>query len=99
VPGKVNGTAQYSIDVQVPGMLYGTIVRQPVEGAAPERVDDSGARAIPGVIRTVPLPYGVSVLTETPWAALKAKNALKVTWSRSDRLGLFQREGVRCIRA
>lgn len=82
VPGKVNGTAQYSIDVQVPGMIYGAILREPMEGAAPERVDDSAARAIEGVIRIVPLKYGVGVLAETPWAAFKAKNALKVTWSR-----------------
>ena len=36
LPQKVNGTAQYSIDVQVPGMLYGAILRSPVEGAAPD---------------------------------------------------------------
>ncbi len=45
VPGKVNGTAQYAIDVQVPGMLYGAVLRAPVEGAGPERIDDDeGAR-------------------------------------------------------
>jgi isoquinoline 1-oxidoreductase beta subunit len=82
VPGKTNGTAQYSIDVQVPGMVYGAILREPVEGAAPEHIDDSGARAIEGVIRTVPLKFGVGVLADTPWAAFKAKNALKVTWGR-----------------
>ncbi len=82
VPGKANGTAQYSIDVQVPGMIYGAILRQPVEGAAPEQIDDAAARAIEGVIKIVPLKYGVGVLAETLWAAFKAKNALRVTWSR-----------------
>jgi len=81
VPSKVNGTAQYSIDVQVPGMVYGAILREPIEGAAPEAIDDSAARGIEGVIRIVPLKYGVGVLADTPWAAFKAKNALKVTWS------------------
>jgi len=83
VAGKVNGTAQYSIDVQVPGMIYGAILREPMEGAAPERIDDGAARAVEGVIGVVPLQYGVGVLAETPWAAFKAKNALKVTWNRS----------------
>ncbi len=82
VPGKVNGTAQYSIDVQVPGMIYGAILREPIEGAAPEKIDDAAARAIDGVIKIVPLKFGVGVLAETPWAAFKAKNALKVSWSR-----------------
>ncbi len=83
VPSKVNGSAKYSIDVQVPNMIYGTILREPMEGAAPQKIDDSAARAIEGVIKTVPLKYGVGVLAETPWAAMKAKNALKVEWSRS----------------
>src|SRR5258708_29917581 len=39
LPGKVNGSAQYAIDVQVPGMLYGAILRAPVEGAAPQTID------------------------------------------------------------
>jgi isoquinoline 1-oxidoreductase beta subunit len=82
VPGKTNGTAQYSIDVQVPGMVYGAILREPMEGAAPEKIDDAAARAIDGVIAIVPLKFGVGVLADAPWAAFKAKNALKVTWNR-----------------
>src|SRR2546428_1674579 len=82
LPGKVNGTAQYSIDVQLPGMLYGAILRAPVEDSAPAQVDDSAARAVPGVMRIVRLPYGVGVIAETPWAAFAAKDALKVTWDR-----------------
>ncbi len=81
VASKVNGSAQYSIDVQVPGMVYGAILREPMEGAAPERIDDSAALAIEGVIKIVPLKYGVGVVADTPWAAFKAKNALKITWS------------------
>jgi len=82
LPGKVDGSAQYSIDVQVPGMLYGAILRAPVEGASPVDVDDAAARKVDGVIDVVRLPYGVGVLAQTPWAAFKAKNALKVGWSR-----------------
>lgn len=85
VPGKANGTAPYSIDVHVPGMIYGAILREPIEGAAPEKIDDTAARAIEGVIDIVPLKYGVGVLADSPWAAFKAKNALKVAWSRKAR--------------
>src|SRR5712692_6597832 len=85
LPGKVNGTAQYSIDVHVPGMLYGAILRSPVEGGAPAQVDDSAARAVPGVERIIRLPFGVGVVAETPWAAFAAKDALKVTWDRKAR--------------
>ena len=93
VPLKVNGSARYSIDVQVPGMIYGAILREPVEGAAPERIDDAAARAIEGVIGIVPLKYGVGVLADSPWAAFKAKDALNVTWSRKARGWGYSNDG------
>jgi len=85
LPGKINGSAKYSIDVQVPGMIYGAILRAPVEGSAPDKIDDSTAKAVAGVVRIVKLPYGVGVLAETPWAAFEAKDALarRVTWTRT----------------
>src|SRR5205807_8189414 len=67
LPTKINGTARYSIDVQMPGMLYGAVVRAPVEGATPETIDEAKAKATVGVIKIVKLPYGVGVLAETPW--------------------------------
>jgi isoquinoline 1-oxidoreductase beta subunit len=85
LPTKVNGSAQYSIDVQLPGMLYGAVLRGPVEGAAPLAVDDAEARRIPGVARIVRMAFGVGVIAETPWAAFGAKNALKVSWDRRAR--------------
>src|SRR6266702_2636104 len=59
LPGKVNGSAPYAIDVQVPGMLYGAVLRAPVEGAAPDKIDEAKARAIAGVIKIIRMPYGV----------------------------------------
>src|SRR5213594_2898991 len=85
LPSKVNGTAQYSIDVKLPGMLYGAVLRGPVEGTSPLTIDDAQARAVAGVVRIVRMPFGVGVIAETPWAAFEAKNALKVTWDRRAR--------------
>jgi isoquinoline 1-oxidoreductase beta subunit len=85
LPRKVNGTAQYSIDVQVLGMLYGAILRSPVEGAGPDTIDDAKSRSIAGVVRIVRLPYGVGVIAETPSAAFAAKDALNVAWTRTGR--------------
>jgi isoquinoline 1-oxidoreductase subunit beta len=82
LPGKVNGTAQYSIDVQTPGMLYGAVLRAPVEGATPDSIDDAKARAMPGVVKVVRFPYGVGVVAEKPWTAFAARDALEVTWTQ-----------------
>ena len=64
LPTKVNGTATYGIDVQVPGMLYGTVLRAPVEGSVPNRIDDARAKAVPGVTAVVRLPHGVGVVAQ-----------------------------------
>jgi isoquinoline 1-oxidoreductase beta subunit len=83
LPTKINGSALYSIDMQVPGMLYGAILRAPIDGSSPEKVDDSKARNIPGVVKIVNFEFGVGVVAETSWAAFAAKNALSVTWTRT----------------
>lgn len=84
LPKKINGTAQYSIDVQLPGMLYAAVLRTPVDGAAPEKFDDGKVKKIAGVVGVVTLPYGVGVLAETPWAAFTAREELvrAVTWTK-----------------
>jgi isoquinoline 1-oxidoreductase beta subunit len=84
LPSKVNGTAGYAINVQVPGMLYATVLRAPVEGAAPETINDGSIHRIAGVIDVVKLPYGVGVVAETAWAAMEARRMLEgnVTWTR-----------------
>jgi isoquinoline 1-oxidoreductase subunit beta len=85
LPNKVDGSATYAIDVQVPGMLYGVVLRTPVEGGGPDRIDESKVKSIDGVLRLVRLPYGVAVLAETAWAALAGRSALDgaVTWTRT----------------
>jgi isoquinoline 1-oxidoreductase beta subunit len=85
LPSKVNGSATYGIDVQVPGMLYGSVLRAPVEGSVPDKIDDGKAKAVAGVVSIVRLPHGVGVLAETPWAAFEAREALirSVTWTRT----------------
>ncbi|MBV8836787.1 MAG: xanthine dehydrogenase family protein molybdopterin-binding subunit [Alphaproteobacteria bacterium] len=84
LPRKVNGSAVYAIDVQVPGMLYGAVVRAPVEGAKPEKFDEAKVMAVKGTVKAVTLPWGVGVVAETPWAAFAARREIEtsVTWSK-----------------
>jgi isoquinoline 1-oxidoreductase beta subunit len=85
LPSKVNGSARYSIDVQLPEMLYGAVLRAPVEGSVPDKIDDRAVRKIANVIMVVRMPWGVGVLAQTPWTAFEARRALAeyVTWSRT----------------
>lgn len=46
---KATGQAKYSGDIQLPGMLWGKILRSPYPHARIVRIDSSQAKALPGV--------------------------------------------------
>ena len=81
IPAKVNGTAQYAIDVQLPGMVYASTVHAPVQLAEPESWNDAEIRKLRGVIDVVRLERGVAVVADTFEHVLAARRALRVTWS------------------
>jgi len=80
-PSKVNGTAEYGIDVKLPGMLYASIEQCPVIGGKVDSFDGAAAKAMPGVVDVVQLPDGVAVVADTYWHAFKARKALTVRWN------------------
>jgi isoquinoline 1-oxidoreductase beta subunit len=83
VKSKTNGTAQFGIDVNVPDMVYATILEAPMEGAKAENINTDEAMAIPGISRIIPLPFGVAVIGDSVHATRLARNVLKqkVTWN------------------
>ena len=85
---KVDGSAKYGIDAQVPGMLVAVMARAPQPGAKAVRVDDAQARAVKGVKSVITLPSGVAVLASGYWAAKKGRDALVVEWDLGDKRGL-----------
>jgi isoquinoline 1-oxidoreductase beta subunit len=88
-PKIVTGKPIYGLDVHVPGMLYAVIEKCPVHGGRPAAVDPRGALAIPGVKRVFAfegrenpthLRPGVGVVATSTWAAMRGREALRVTW-------------------
>jgi isoquinoline 1-oxidoreductase beta subunit len=94
IPSKVDGSAEFSIDVQVPGMVYASTVHAPVQLAAPERWNDAEVRALPGVVDVVPLEHGVAVVAATFEQVLAARRALDVSWARGAQAEGFDSEQV-----
>ena len=82
IPAKVDGSAQFSIDVQLPGMVYASTVHAPVQLAVPERWNDSELRHLPGVIDIVRLEKGVAIVADTFEHVLAARKALAVEWKK-----------------
>jgi isoquinoline 1-oxidoreductase subunit beta len=81
IPLKVDGRAIFGIDVAVPGLLVAVVQRCPVFGGSVAAVDDSAARAVPGVRQVVRISSGVAVVADGYWAAKKGRDALRVTWN------------------
>src|SRR2546422_11288023 len=77
---KVNGTAQFGIDVRVPGMLTAVVARSPVFGGKVRSFDATAAKAIPGVRQVVQISSGVAVVGDGYWPAKKGRDALEVSW-------------------
>lgn len=84
-PSKVNGTAQFGIDAQVPGMVYASVEQTPVIDGKPVKFDASKAKSMPGVIDVVQISDGVAVVADTYWHAYNArKKGLKVEFQAGD---------------
>ncbi|MEO8154544.1 MAG: molybdopterin cofactor-binding domain-containing protein, partial [Rhizobacter sp.] len=79
-PAKVNGTAEFGIDVKVPGMVYASLEQCPVIGGTVKSFDASKAKGMPGVIDVVQIPDGVAVVANTWWHARKAREGLSIVW-------------------
>ncbi|MCJ0762307.1 xanthine dehydrogenase family protein molybdopterin-binding subunit [Variovorax terrae] len=79
-PAKTNGTAEFGIDVKLPGMVYASLEQCPVIGGKVKRYDASKAKGLPGVIDVVQIPDGVAVVANSYWRAKKAREALVVEW-------------------
>ncbi len=85
------GKARFGIDTRLDGMVYAVVARPPVYGGKLKSCDDSGALKVPGVLKVVtleaaPIPSefnplgGVAVIASNTWAAIRGRDALKITW-------------------
>jgi nicotinate dehydrogenase subunit B len=81
IPAKVTGEFTYIHDVRVPNMLHSRVLRPDDHGARLSTVDDSDARKVSGFVQTVRKDDFLAVVARTEWAAIKAADAMRVTWT------------------
>ena len=77
---KLDGSAKFGIDAQVPGMVYAAVWSAPVYGGSVKSVDESGLKALPGILGVVKLKDAVVVVADRYWRAKKGLDALKIEW-------------------
>lgn len=77
IPDKVNGTARYGIDIQLPGMQYGAISISPTFGGKLVSLDEGPIARDPRVKKVVKLEDAIVVVADRFWRARKALDLLK----------------------
>jgi isoquinoline 1-oxidoreductase beta subunit len=87
-PPKVDGSAQFGIDVTVSGMLVAVVARCPVFGGKVASFDAARAQAVPGVRQVVQISSGIAVVAEGYWPAMTGRDALEVTWDEGANAGI-----------
>ena len=84
---KINGRAQFGMDIRLPGLIHAAIAMCPVSGGSLTSFDSVKLGKMPGVIDVVALPAdrsgapeAVAVLAKSWWQAHKALSRLPVVW-------------------
>lgn len=97
---KLDGSAQFGLDVKLPGMLYATVAMCPVLGGTVGSFDAQAASALPGVRKVLAVPGGlggaaaVAVIADTPWHAMQALRQVKIEWNEGAGASLSSREYI-----
>jgi isoquinoline 1-oxidoreductase beta subunit len=80
VPYKVNGSARFGFDADVPEMLYAAVRHGSAYGSVVATIDAETARTMPGVRLVMAIPQGVAVVADQYWQAASALAEVKETY-------------------
>ena len=92
IAAKMFGSFKYVVDVRVPHMLHGRVIRPSGVGARVVSVDDSAAKRVAGFVQTVVKGDFVGVVAMSEWGAVKAARTVRVAWSEPGDVFPEQRE-------
>jgi isoquinoline 1-oxidoreductase beta subunit len=82
---KIDGSAKFGMDAQVPGMVFAAINACPVPGGKLASVDESPLAGAPGIVKVIRLADAVAVVaTGSYWRAKKALARLQPEWDVGD---------------
>jgi nicotinate dehydrogenase subunit B len=82
IPGKVDGSLKWAVDVKLPGMVHARNVKPPFACAKLTGIDESSVRDLPGFIKVVSRGNYVAVVCEREEQAIRAARQLKTTWQK-----------------
>lgn len=86
IPAKVDGTAVFGIDAELPGqqLTYAAVKAPPIVGSKVARIDAAAAEAMPGVLHVLNMTDFVAVVAEGYWQAQQALNQVQIEYTSTD---------------
>jgi len=82
IPGKVDATTKWNVDVKLPGMVHARNVKPPYACAKLTGIDESSVKNLPGFIKVMSKGNYVAVVCEREEQAVRAARQLKTTWEK-----------------
>jgi isoquinoline 1-oxidoreductase beta subunit len=82
-PDKINGSAVFTSDLELPGTLIALVAHPPRFGASVRSFEAEPALAIAGVKRVIRIASGLAVVAEDFWSAKRGRDAMKIEWDES----------------
>ncbi|NQU47675.1 MAG: xanthine dehydrogenase family protein molybdopterin-binding subunit [Planctomycetes bacterium] len=87
----IDGSAQFGLDIKLPGMKVAVIERCPVLGGVAKKWNEDEVLAVAGVEKVIHLPAakepysfqalgGIAIVARDTWSALQGRKALTVEW-------------------
>ena len=92
IPAKVDGSAQFAIDIKLANMVYGVLERGNLHGSKPNLLNEDEILGMDGVLKLVPFDYAIGIIASSLEKALDAKKKLKIDWSVSKASGYNSQE-------
>lgn len=84
IPAKVDGTANFGLDVRPKELKYASIMAAPVFGSKVKTVDEAGIQNMPGVLKVIHLEEAVAVIADGYWQAQQALKKLNIEFEEND---------------
>lgn len=89
---KIDGSAQFGVDVDLPNMKVAIVLRCPHFGGSLDSFQAERALAVPGVQKIFPIHNGIAIVADGYWQARQAANLVQVKWDKGPLAGLSSAE-------
>ena len=85
---KINGTAEFALDIKLDGMVYATVVHSPIFGGKVISFEKNSLDGINGILDIFEIESGIAIVGNNTWTVLKAARKIKINWSEGEAKGV-----------